>query len=101
VSGYVGLQLLGRETSPISTETVPDGKAGPTVKLNPGQAAWATLTWSTVAAAGEPQSGPCQPEAPRLAVNPPEDHTQLFADFAAGPVCDYGRMTMSALTGPA
>lgn len=100
LTGYPGLQLVGSGVSPISTDTAPDGKPGPTVRLGPGQAAWTTLTWTTVASADEPRSGPCEPEAPRLAVNPPDDTTQLFAAFAAGPVCDHGRMTMSALTGP-
>jgi hypothetical protein len=98
LAGYPGLQLVGRGVSPISTDTAPDGKPVRTVRLDPGQAAWTTLTWTTVATADEPRSGPCEPEAPRLAVNPPDDTTQLFAEFAAGPVCDHGRMTMSALT---
>jgi hypothetical protein len=100
LAGYPGLQLVGRGVGPVSTDTAPDGKPGRTVRLDPGKAAWTTLTWTTVAAADEPRSGPCEPEAPRLAVNPPDDDTQLFAAFAAGPVCDHGRMTMSALTGP-
>jgi hypothetical protein len=98
LAGYPGLQLVGTGVSPISTDTAPDGKPGRAVRLDPGQAAWTTLTWTTVAAADEPRSGPCEPEAPRLAVNPPDDSTQLFAEFAAGPVCDHGRLAMSPLS---
>lgn len=98
VSGFPGLQLLGRGDDPISTFNVRDAKAPRAILLAPGQTAWAALTWTVSPAADEPRSDPCQPSAVRLGVNPPDDRTQLYVPYAAGPVCDHGRILIAPLT---
>jgi hypothetical protein len=97
VSGYPDLQLLGRGDDPISTSVVKDAKSPAVVRLAPGQTAWAAMAWRTAAVADEPQSGPCQPAAGRLAVFLPGQTTQLSTSFDAGSVCDHGRITVSPL----
>jgi hypothetical protein len=44
LSGYVDLQLVDGTDDPISTRTVRAPGVTPTVRLGPGQAAWATVT---------------------------------------------------------
>jgi hypothetical protein len=99
VIGFPEVQLVGRGDDPISTYTVHDGAAR-LVLLAPGQTSWATLTWSTQAAADEPATGPCQPSAERLAVFAPHQQTQLNVPFAAGPVCVHGQFMVGPLTTP-
>ena len=97
LSGFPDLQLLGRSDDPISTSVVRDGARPGVIRLAPGQTAWAAVTWTAVAAADEPRSGPCQPAAVRLAVFPPAQLTQLSIDYTAGVVCDHGRFVVSPL----
>jgi hypothetical protein len=97
LSGFPDLQLLGRGDDPISTSVVRDGARPGVIRLAPGQTAWAAVTWTAVAAADEPRSGPCQPAAVRLAVFPPAQLTQLSTDYTAGVVCDHGRFVVSPL----
>jgi hypothetical protein len=95
LDGYPDLQLLGQGTDPISTLVVPTGSHS-LVRLEPGATAWSALDWSTRAGAGEPQAGPCQPAAARLAVFAPHDRTELDVAFSAGPVCRFGRIEAGA-----
>jgi hypothetical protein len=97
--GYPGLQLVGRGNDPISTYTVHGGGPGRVLVLAPGRTAWAVLSWTTAPASDEPSSEPCQPAAAQLAVNPPNDQTQLYAAFGGGSVCDHGRMTINPFAG--
>jgi Protein of unknown function (DUF4232) len=97
LSGYPGLQLLDEDRFPISTNTQPQQTPPVTVVLPPGGTAWAGMSWLDSPVGDEPKSGGCQPSATQLGVNPPDDTTQLFATFAGGPVCDYGRIALSPL----
>jgi hypothetical protein len=102
VSGLAGLQLLGRTGRPLPTHVEPAFRGGPTavrVVLRPGARAKATARFSPdVPGIGEPVDRPCEPTAYRVRVTPPSGGGTLAAPVRPPtPVCEHGRIALSAL----
>jgi hypothetical protein len=103
VSGLAGLRLLGRTGRPLPTRVVPAFRRGLTavrVVLNPGGRARATARFSPdVPGPGEGVVGPCEPTVYKLLVTPPPGGGQLVARVSPPtPVCEHGRIVLSALS---
>jgi hypothetical protein len=97
LNGYSGFQLLDAAGGPIPTST--DRKPDPApalVTLAPGASAAANLHWSVVPHGDEPQSTPCQPEAPNAQAIPPDETQPISFPWGIGPVCGGGRIEISA-----
>ncbi|KRV49863.1 hypothetical protein AQ490_19505 [Wenjunlia vitaminophila] len=96
--GYIGMQLLDGAGEALPTEVVRDHSrtASPLV-LAPGASSWARLHWGAVPGAGDAETGPCQPEARRVRVTPPDSYSQEEAVWDQGPVCQAGRLEVLPL----
>jgi hypothetical protein len=96
-AGYVGLQLTtaGGRKVPTSTSRVP-GQA-PVVTLRPGEKAVSQMQWTVIATGSEPADGPCEPNPSDLLVIPPNQTTQTAAAWKNGPVCGFGRFSITPL----
>ncbi len=104
VSGLVRLRLLDRRSRPLPTHVEPAFRAGLTavrVVLPPGARARATARFSPdVPGVGEPVAGTvCERTAYRLRVTPPPGTGTLVVPIVPPtPVCEHGRMFVSALS---
>ncbi|WP_159447818.1 DUF4232 domain-containing protein [Streptoalloteichus hindustanus] len=97
LQGYVGMQLLGNGRAPLPTSVDRSDNPGPQLfRLAPGTRAAANLRWGVVPGAGEPVDRPCQPEPTALAVIPPDETETFSVPWSFGPVCQSGRITVSA-----
>ncbi|HEU5160516.1 MAG TPA: DUF4232 domain-containing protein [Streptosporangiaceae bacterium] len=97
--GYVGLQLTGADGAKLPTSVSRESRPGPHgITLRPGGSAWARIHWTVASGPGEPAAGPCEPQPARLLVIPPDERTQLAARWPAGPVCDHGKIFVTALS---
>jgi Protein of unknown function (DUF4232) len=104
VSGLAGLRLLGKRGRPLPTKVTPAFRPGPTavrVVLRPGSAAKADARFSPdIPGPGEPQtSGPCEPKAYRVRVEPPPGGGTLVAGVSPPTsVCEHGAISLRALS---
>jgi hypothetical protein len=89
--GWVGLQLAAPGDRPLPTRVERTGSADRVV-LKPGASAWSRLRWGVVPAGGEPADRPCRPTPSAVRVIPPDERTQVTAEWRYGPVCDGGRI---------
>lgn len=97
LNGYSGFQLVDGSGTPIPTTTDRKPDPGPAlVSLAPGQSAAANLHWSVVPHGDEPQSAPCQPEAPNAQAIPPDETQPITFAWGIGPVCGGGKIEISA-----
>lgn len=95
--GYGGLQLVGADGTPLPTNTERTPNPGPQlVRLDPGDAASATLHWTAMPHQGEPAEGPCQPRPSSVQVIPPDETDALSVPWDEGPVCGWGAIDNSA-----
>ncbi len=104
VSGLAGLRLLDRARRPLPTRVEPSFRGGPTavrVVLRPGRLAKATARFSPdVPGPGEPVAGRrCERVAYHVRVTPPPAGGTVIAPVQPPtPVCEHGRMLVSALS---
>ena len=97
LNGYSGFQLLDGAGAPIPTTAERNPDPGPAlVSLAPGASASANLHWSVVPHGDEPQSAPCQPEAPIAQAIPPDETQPITFPWGIGPVCGGGKIEISA-----
>jgi hypothetical protein len=96
-AGYVGLQLATSSGKKLPTSTSRSGGKAATVTLKPGQQAVTTLGWTVVATGTEPTNGPCEGTPSDLLVIPPNQRTQTAAPWKNGPVCGFGKFTVTPL----
>jgi hypothetical protein len=96
--GYVGMQLLGSGGQALPTNVVRDtSRPVSTVSLAAGGQMSSLLHWGAIAAADEPQNGPCEPTPQQVEVTPPNEVQFVVAPWAAGPVCEHGRIDAGPL----
>jgi hypothetical protein len=96
--GYEGLQLLGPGGQRVPTSVVRDtSRPATSVSVPPGGQTSSRLHWGAFAAADEPQSAPCEPTAQEVEVTPPNEFQFVVAPWAAGPVCEHGRIDATPL----
>ena len=96
--GYVGLQVTGPDGDDLPTRVAREIRPAPhRVVLRPGQRAFTRIHWTVVPGDGEPVAGPCQRRPSRLLIIPPDERTQLSATWPGGPVCERGRIFVTAL----
>jgi hypothetical protein len=103
VSGLAGLRLIGRTGRALPTRVVPAFRPGLTAVravLNPGGHAKATARFSPdVPGPGEPTGKTCEPTAYKVRITPPPGVGTLVARVTpATPVCEHGRIVLSALS---
>ncbi|MFB9428246.1 DUF4232 domain-containing protein [Streptoalloteichus tenebrarius] len=97
LQGYAGMELRGKDRSPLATNVERADNPGPQfVRLAPGGRAAANLRWGVVPGAGEPEDRPCQPEPAEIAVIPPDETQPFTVTWSYGPVCQHGRISTSA-----
>jgi len=100
--GFSGLQLVGQDGEALTTQAQWDLEPGPsTVTLPVGGVAAANMRWSVVPGAGDAQNGPCQPNPVALKLIPPDETEQFEIPWPYGPVCEGGRIDLSAYYAPA
>ncbi len=101
VSGIPGLRLLGKTGKALPTKVVPDKPGALTaarIVLKPGGYAASTARFSPdVSGTGEPQYGRCEPTAYSLRVSPAGGGSLLASVLPSTPVCEHGRMVLTAL----
>jgi hypothetical protein len=96
--GYVGLQLLGSAGQALPTNVVRDtSRPVATVSLATGGQMSSVLHWGAIAAADEPQSGPCEPTPQQVEVTPPNEVQFVVAPWPGGAVCEHGRIDAGPL----
>lgn len=97
LNGYSGLQLLSATGQAIPTNPQRVNTPGPTlITLSGGQSAIANLHWTVVPSGNESPTGPCQPEAAKAQAIPPDETAPISLDWGLGPVCDGGKIEISA-----
>jgi hypothetical protein len=97
--GYVGLQLTGSGGDDLPTRVIREASPAPhRVVLRPGESAFTRIHWTVVPGASEPAAVPCAPRPSRLLVIPPDERSQLAAEWPGGPVCERGRIDTTALS---
>lgn len=100
VYGYPGLQLVTAdgEAIPTTVRRAVTSRGGPSVLLTlaPGGKAYAWLTWNAQPDVDEPQQGVCQPQPAKIKVIPPDETTQVSADWPGDPVCRHGVLSVDA-----
>jgi hypothetical protein len=96
-AGYVGLQLATASGKKLPTSTVRSGGKTPQVTLKPGQQAVTQLQWTVIATGSEPVDGPCEPTPSDLLVIPPNQTTQTATAWRNGPVCGFGKFSITPL----
>jgi hypothetical protein len=96
-AGYVGLQLTTAHHGKLPTSTARSGGKTPVVTLEPGQKAVTTLGWTVIASGTEPVDGPCEPNPSDLLVIPPNQTTQTATAWKNGPVCGFGKFSITPL----
>lgn len=95
--GYSGLQLTDSDGKPLPTQLVRAANPAPRlVVLATGKSASADLHWGVVPGSGEPDTGPCEPTPTSIAVIPPDEYSPFSAPWNFGPVCQGGRIEVSA-----
>ncbi len=98
VYGFPGMQLLSVHGHKIATKVVRDPSATPKlVTLKAGATAWARTDWGAVPASGEPQTGSCESAAESTEVTPPDETAHRTVRWSYGPVCQRGRIVVTAL----
>jgi hypothetical protein len=95
--GYVGLQLATAGGRKLPTSTARSGGTTPLVTLKPGQKAVTQLSWTVVATGSEPVDGPCEGTPSDLLVIPPNQTTQTATAWKNGPVCGFGKFSITPL----
>ncbi len=101
LDGFSGLQLIGQDGEKLPTQAQGDLDPGPsTVTLPVGGVAAANMRWSVVPGEGDAQNGPCQPNPVTLRVIPPDETEQFDIPWPYGPVCESGRIQLSAYFTP-
>jgi uncharacterized protein DUF4232 len=99
--GFSGLQLIGENGEALPTQALWDLNPGPsTVTLPVGGIAAANVRWSVVLGEGDSQNGPCQPTPVVLRLIPPDETDQFEIPWTYGPVCEGGRIHLSAYYAP-
>jgi hypothetical protein len=96
-AGYVGLQLATASGKKLPTSTARSGGNAPQVTLKPGQQAVTTLGWTVIASGNEPTDGPCEGTPSDLLVIPPNQTTQTATPWKNGPVCGFGKFSITPL----
>ena len=101
VSGIPGLRLLGKTGKALPTKVVPDRPGALTaakIILKPGGYAASTARFSPdIPGTGEAQYGQCEPTAHSLRVSPAGGGSLVVPVKPATPVCEHGRMVLTAL----
>jgi len=98
VYGYPGALLLGASHQPLPTTVARDPNTKPfSVALIPnGSASASMLADNGVPGAGEPETGPCEPNAYSLEITPPDETTQLVIPLSGPhPWCNHGDISFS------
>ena len=96
-AGYVGLQLANASGKKIPTSTQRVAGQTPVITLKPGQQAVSQLQWTVIATGSEPVDGPCEPNPSDLLVIPPNQTTQTATAWKSGPVCGFGKFSVTPL----
>ncbi|MGC7102538.1 DUF4232 domain-containing protein [Amycolatopsis lurida] len=100
INGYGDLRLLGADARTVPTDAWRRPHPAATeVVLDPGEVAVRELRWSANPGKGEPADGPCQPEAVRLEITPPDQAESFGVPWSLGPVCRGGWISGGAFTG--
>jgi hypothetical protein len=95
--GWVGMQLVRNHGHAVPTQVVRIQPPSRRVVLAPGERAVATLHWTVIPGAGEPQQSACEPTAQHVRVTPPDETTFLRLRWRGGPVCQSGRIDVTPL----
>jgi hypothetical protein len=99
--GFSGLQLVDPNGAALPTSAQWDLAPGPSlVTLAPNGLAVANLQWGGVPGTGDSQTGDCQPTPAGLKVIPPDETQQFEVPWTFGPVCEQGRIQLSAYYAP-
>ena len=103
VTGLPTLQLLGKTGKKLPTSTMFNGTPGALtavlVPLQPGGTASLTARFSPdVPGIGEQHPGACEATAYKLRVTPSAGGTATVAITPATPVCEKGRLQLTAFT---
>ncbi len=98
LSGYIGMQMYDESGKTVPTIIVHDQGNPATVYLDQGQTAWTGLAWTVIPGTDEAARSRCQPLASSIAVMIPGDQTPVRASFAAGQVCEHGRVALKPLS---
>jgi hypothetical protein len=104
VSGLPRLQLLDRLQRPLPTKVTPAFRPGLTavrILLSRGHGAKASARFSPdIPGPGEPQTGaPCERKAYFVRVTPPPGRGTFIAPVRPPtPVCEHGRLSVSAMS---
>jgi hypothetical protein len=95
--GHVGLQFLGSHGRRVATDVIWDSHPTPRrIVIPAGAAATAQLHWAAVPGTGD-QSGPCVTPPTRVEITPPDQTSPLTIAWKGGPVCERGRIDVTAL----
>jgi hypothetical protein len=96
--GYVGMQLLDANGTPLPTNVVRQPGTIQTLTLNPGQSASAVTQFSPdVPGQGDSTTGTCQPTAQSTEVTPPNDTRFMVVPGPGQPVCERGTIDLRPL----
>jgi hypothetical protein len=99
--GFSGLQLVDANGTVLPTQAVWDLEPGPSLVTLPNRGiAVANLQWGVVTGVGDAQDGPCQPDPSALKLIPPDEAQQFEVPWSFGPVCQQGRIQISAYYAP-
>ncbi|TMC05029.1 MAG: DUF4232 domain-containing protein [Chloroflexi bacterium] len=99
--GFSGLQLVDANGTVLPTNAVWDLPPAPSLVTLPNNGlAVANLQWGDVPGVGDNQSGPCQPQPATLRIIPPDETQQFNVAWPGGPVCQQGRIQISAYYAP-
>jgi len=96
--GYVGMQLLDSSGAPLPTNVVRVPGTEQDVTVAPGASASALAQFSPdVSSNGDSPTPPCQPEATKTEVTPPDDTQFLVVPGPNSSVCGGGTIQIQPL----
>jgi hypothetical protein len=95
--GFSGLRLIADNGQALPTQARWDLDPRPSTVTGPvGGVAAANLRWSVVPGEGDSPNGPCQPTPVALRLIPPDETEPFQGPWTFGPVCEGGRIHLSA-----
>lgn len=96
--GYVGMQLLDANGTPVPTNVVRQPGSVATIVLAPGESASAITQFSPdIPGQGDSTGATCQPTAQSTEITPPNDTRFFVAQGPAQPVCERGTIDLRPL----
>ncbi|HEV7899844.1 MAG TPA: DUF4232 domain-containing protein [Planosporangium sp.] len=95
IYGFPGMSLVDSAGRWLPTKLSRDAVGPASIRLAPGQTAWAVIHYAHLPA--DDETFPCQPAAVGLVVTPPDETTQLSVKAKLDDVCQHGQMGTSPM----